>query len=416
MGQTIFEKIVTARSGQKEVKVGDIVEVKVDRVMIHDFFIPFVADKFREMGFPRLWDPDRVVFVYDHLVPTTQPEDYRHHRIAEEFAREFGITNIHRSDGVCHQLMHECGYLAPGDIVLGTDSHTTTYGALGALATGIGYTEMAAVLGTGQMWMKVVPTIKVEVNGALKPGVSSKDIILKVLEDLKADGAAYKVLEFCGSTIEEMDIDSRLTLSNMSVEAGAKAGLIAADEKTAAYLKDKVPGKLNLIKSAPGARYKQVLSYRAEELEPLAACPYNVDNIKPVSRLKDIKVDQVFLGSCTNGRLEDIKAAAQIMEGCQVAPGVRFYVVPASRRVYKEALQAGYISTLARAGAIINHPSCSLCAGRSGGLLENGDVIVSTNNRNFLGRMGGNKVGIYLTSPATAAASALSGRITAAEV
>lgn len=411
MGKTIFEKIMSRKAGRDDLKIGDIVEVEIDRVMVHDFFIPYVADKFREMGFSRVWDSDRVVFIYDHMVPTARPEDYRLHSAAEQFAAEFGVKKMHRSDGVCHQLMHECGYLAPGDVVLGTDSHTTTYGALGCLSTGVGYTEMAAVLGTGRMWMKVVPTIKVEIKGRLKPGVSSKDIILKVLGDIKADGAAYKVLEFGGSTIEAMDIDSRLTLSNMSVEAGAKAGLIAADEKTAAYLKDKVDGEIDLLTSDEDAVYERVLSYNAEEIEPLAACPYNVDNIKPVGELSEVKVDQVFLGSCTNGRLEDLRVAAELMEGQKIAPGMRFFVVPASRRVYKEALKAGYIKTLVEAGAIVNHPSCSLCAGRSGGLLENGDVIVSTNNRNFLGRMGGDRVEIYLTSPATAAATALTGRI-----
>jgi 3-isopropylmalate/(R)-2-methylmalate dehydratase large subunit len=353
------------------------------------------------------------VLIYDHLIPTTFVDDCRHHKITEEFAKEHHIKHVHRSDGVCHQLMHEQGYVKPGDIVLGTDSHTVTYGALGAIATGIGYTEMAAVLGTGKMWMKVAPTMKMVVNGTLPTGVTSKDVILHILSDIKTDGATYKVLEFTGSTIENMSMDSRLVLSNMSVEAGAKAGIIAPDEKTVEYLRRfYAQDELDLIQSDADAEYERVIEYSAEDIPPLVACPHNVDNVKPAVDLEDTSIDQAFLGSCTNGRVEDFEIAAKIVNSKKIHPNVRFIVVPASRDVYKQAVKKGYIKTLAEAGAMICHPACGLCAGRSGGVLEDGDRIISSNNRNFLGRMGGSKVEIFLGSPATVAASSLEGKIT----
>lgn len=415
MNHTIFEKILLSHCDESKIQVGDIVEVSVDRLMIHDFFTPFCISKFKEMEFKHVCDPERVVFIYDHLIPTSFVGDYRHHKIAEEFAKEQGIRHIHRSDGVCHQLMHEQGYVKPGNIVLGTDSHTVTYGALGALATGIGYTEMAAVLGTGTMWMKVAPTMKIVVNGELRNGVSSKDVILQLLGDIKSDGATYKVLEFTGSTIRNMTVDSRLTLSNMSVEGGAKAGIIAPDEKTVEYLsRFYAKEELEMLQSDDGTEYEQIIEYDAQTIPPLVACPHNVDNVKPASELGDISVDQAFLGSCTNGRLEDLEIAANIVRGKKIHPDVRLIVVPASRQVYKQAVKKGYIEILAEAGAMINHPACGLCAGRSGGVLEDGDRIISSNNRNFLGRMGGSEVEIFLGSPATVAASALEGKISAA--
>jgi 3-isopropylmalate/(R)-2-methylmalate dehydratase large subunit len=413
MKHTIFEKILLSHCDEHDIHVGDIVEVSIDRVMIHDFFTPFCFNKFQEMEFTHVFDPEKIVLIYDHLIPTTFVDDCRHHKITEEFAKEHQITHVHRSDGVCHQLMHEQGYVKPGDIVLGTDSHTVTYGALGAIATGIGYTEMAAVLGTGKMWMKVAPTMKVIVNGTLQTGVTSKDVILHILSDIKTDGATYKVLEFTGSTIENMSMDSRLVLSNMSVEAGAKAGIIAPDKKTVEYLRRfYAQDELDMIQSDEDAEYERVIEYSAEDIPPLVACPHNVDNVKPVAELENLPINQAFLGSCTNGRVEDFEIAAKIVKGKKIHPEVRFIVVPASRDVYKQVVKKGYIATLAEAGAMICHPACGLCAGRSGGILEDGDRIISSNNRNFLGRMGGSKVEIFLGSPATVAASSLEGKIT----
>ena len=413
MKHTIFEKILLSHCDEHDIHVGDIVEVSIDRVMIHDFFTPFCFNKFQEMEFTRVFDPEKIVLIYDHLIPTIFVDDCRHHKVTEEFAKKHQIKHVHRSDGVCHQLMHEQGYVKPDDIVLGTDSHTVTYGALGAISTGVGYTEMAAVLGTGKMWMKVAPTMKMIVNGTLQTGVTSKDVILHILSDIKSDGATYKVLEFTGSTIENMSMDSRLVLSNMSVEAGAKAGIIAPDKKTVEYLRRfYAKDDLVMIQSDEDAEYERVIEYSAEDILPLVACPHNVDNVKPAAELENLPINQAFLGSCTNGRVEDFKIAAKILKGKKIHPEVRFIVVPASRDVYKQAVKKGYIATLAEAGAMICHPACGLCAGRSGGILEDGDRIISSNNRNFLGRMGGSKVEIFLGSPATVAASSLEGKIT----
>jgi 3-isopropylmalate/(R)-2-methylmalate dehydratase large subunit len=412
MGWNIFEKIIMRHTNQKEVAVDDIVEVEVDGMMIHDFFAPFCISKFNEMGFKKVAAPDRVAFIYDHLVPTSFVDDSDHHQAADEFVATHNITRVHRSDGVCHQLMPEQGYVKPGDIVVGTDSHTVTYGALGAIATGIGYTEMAAVMGTGKIWLKVAPSIKVVLTGELPQGVFSKDLILEVLRILKTDGASYRILEFCGPVVEALSVDSRLTLANMSVEAGAKAGLVAPDEKTVQYLKGRVSGTdITMLSSDPDAIYEDQIVIDVSKLGPLVAQPFSPDNVAPVGQV-DAPVQQAFLGSCTNGRLEDLAAASQVLQGHRVHPDVRLYVVPASREVFQAAIEQNYVQRLVDADAIIGHPACSLCAGRSGGILENGEAVISSNNRNFYGRMGGNKVGIYLASPATVAASAIEGRIT----
>lgn len=412
MGLNLFEKILLSHCRQDKIHVNDIVEVDIDGMMIHDFFAPFCIDKFHEMGFEKVAKPERVVFVYDHLVPTTFVDDNRHHRMAEAFAASHNITHIHRSDGVCHQLMHEQGYVRPGEIILGADSHTVTYGAIGALATGIGYTEMAAVLGTGKLWLRVAPAIKLNVTGVLPKGVFSKDIILEILGRIGNDGANYRVIEFAGPVIEGMSIDSRLTLSNMSVEAGAKAGIVAADGKTVQYLKRHFPSDtLDLVASDIDAEYETVIDIDVSQMTPLVACPFNVDNVRSATDHSDVRIDQAFLGSCTNGRLEDLAIASRILEGRRVHPDVRFYVVPASREIFLNATREGYIRILIEAGAVVGHPACSLCAGRSGGILEDGERIISANNRNFYGRMGGSHVEIYLGSPATVAASAIEGRI-----
>ena len=417
MGQTLIEKIIAHNIGREKVTPGEIVTVNVDRVMVHDIFIPFVADKFEEMGFSRIWDPDRMVLIYDHLVPASQIDDTRHFAKGDAFAAKYGVKNVHRSDGICHQLMTEAGYVKPGDIAFGTDSHTTTYGCVGAFSTGIGYTEMAGILGTGKLWIRVPETIRVQIDGTLPDNVTSKDVILRILGDLRADGATYKSLEFTGSTVEAMSVAARMTMSNMAVECGAKCGLFAPDEKTAEYCgipaddfrKDSF---LQSLHGDPDAVYERTLTYRAEDLVPVMACPSQVDNIRPISEIAGIPVDQVFLGSCTNGRLEDLAAAAEILKGRKTAPFVKFIVTPASRKIYRQALEAGILSTLAEAGAMITHPGCGLCCGRAGGILTDGEVVVATNNRNFLGRMGTSKVRIYLASPKSAAWAALTGKIT----
>lgn len=413
MGHTLIEKIVMKNTGMDFVKPGDIVTVNVDRVMIHDIFIPFVKEKFEEMGFTKLWDPEKVVLIYDHLVPTSAVEDVRHFKIGDEFIKKYGLVHYHRADGICHQLMPEMGYAKPGNIVFGTDSHTTTYGCVGCFSSGVGYTEMASIIGTGQMWIKVPQTIKIVINGKLADNVRSKDIILRIIGDLRADGATYKTLEFSGSTIDEMSIASRMTMSNMAIEAGAKAALFAPDEKTCEYSKVKMED-VAWLKADDDANYCQVLEYKAEDFVPVVACPSQVDNIKPVDEVAGTKLDQVFIGSCTNGRLEDLKTAADIIRGKKVAPFVKLIVTPASRSIYREAIKAGYIKDLVEAGAIVTQPGCGLCCGRACGILTDGERVLATNNRNFLGRMGTAKVEIFLGSPATAAASAVAGVITKA--
>lgn len=413
MGATAIEKIIKRNTGKTDIKPGDIVTVSVDRVMIHDIFIPFVADKFEEMGFTKLWDADKVVLIYDHLVPASQVDDTRHFKVGDAFAEKYGLTHVHRSDGICHQLMTEAGYVKPGNVVFGTDSHTTTYGCVGAFSSGIGYTEMASILGTGTMWVRVPETIKVVIDGTLPDHVMSKDIILRLIGDLGADGATYRALEFSGSTVEAMSVSSRMTIANMAVEAGAKCALFTPDEKTAEYCQMELTEEMKAIRGDEDAVYCRTITYRAEDFVPVLACPSQVDNIKPVSQLEGTPIDQVFIGSCTNGRLEDLAAAADILKGKQVSPFVKLIVTPASRKIYLEAAEQGIIDILIASGAIVTHPGCGLCCGRTGGILSDGERVVATNNRNFLGRMGTSKVEIFLASPATAAASAVSGVITA---
>lgn len=415
MGQTIIEKIVSRNVGH-DVHPGDIVTVNVDRVMIHDIFIPFVAEKFEEMGFQKLWDPDRVVLIYDHLVPASQVDDTRHFHVGNAFAEKYGMKNVHRSDGICHQLMTEALYVKPGNIVFGTDSHTTTYGCVGAFSSGIGYTEMASILGTGTMWIKVPETIKVVVEGTLPSNVTSKDIILRLIGDLRADGATYQALEFSGDTIESMSVASRMTMSNMAIEAGAKCALFTPDEKTAEYCEIELTERGTSLKGDADAHYIREIHYKAEDFVPVLACPSQVDNIHPVSEWEGTPIDQVFIGSCTNGRLEDLQKAASILKGKRVAPFVKLIVTPASRKIYEQALEDGTLAILAEAGAMITHPSCGLCCGRTGGILTDGERVVATNNRNFLGRMGTSKVEIFLASPATAAACAVAGKIVVPEI
>ncbi len=398
MAQTLIEKIIARNAGVETVTPDEIVTVRPNRVMIHDIFIPFVAEKFYQMGFKEVAHPDSVVLIYDHLVPAANTDDLRHFKIGDAFAKKQGITNVHRSDGICHQLMVEQGYVRPGDVVFGTDSHTTTYGAVGAFASGIGYTEMASALGTGELWLKVPHSIKITINGTLPANVSAKDVILTVIGDLGAAGGTYKCLAFKGDTCQNMSLASRMTIANMAVEAGAKCAVFEADDKALKHAKTG-----DLLRADGDAVYCKTLSYNAADFVPVAACPSQVDNIQPVASLGEVEVDQVFIGSCTNGRLEDLQAAAALLKGKKIAPFTRLVVTPASRDVYTAAAEQGVLETL---------PGCGLCCGRNGGILAGGETVVSTSNRNFIGRMGDSSVQIYLTSPAVAAATALTGTIT----
>ncbi|WP_330393391.1 aconitase/3-isopropylmalate dehydratase large subunit family protein [Anaeromicropila populeti] len=408
---TLAEQIIKWKTNKTNVLPSEILMVKPDKIMIHDIFIPFVVEKFYEMGFEKVFDPDRIVIIFDHLVPAAKAEDIRHFKIAHEFIEKQGIKNVHESDGICHQLMHEQGYVKPGDIVFGTDSHTVTYGALGVFSSGLGYTDIASIIGTGETWIKVPETIRIKIDGSLPKGVYAKDVILKIIGDIGADGASYKAIEFVGSTVEAMSISSRLTMSNMVVEAGAKVGLFYPDEKTCRYadVSNDILTKFQLEDSASTIK---VLEYKAEEFVPVAAIPSNVDNVKAIKELDEIKVDQVFIGSCTNGRLEDLEVAASILQGKRISKNVKLVVTPASREVYEMAATNGYLETFVKAGAIITHPGCGLCCGRGGGIVGDNEVLVATNNRNFLGRMGSESSKTYLVSPAVAALSAIKGFLT----
>ncbi|MDF2501237.1 MAG: 3-isopropylmalate dehydratase large subunit [Anaerosporomusa subterranea] len=411
MGYTLAEKILIHNTGVASCKPGDIVITKPSKVMFHDIYTPFVYEKFIEMGFKKVWDTNKVAIMFDHLLPTCLKDDPRHLRYGYKFADEFGIDCLHESDGISHQLMPELRYAKPGDVVYVTDSHTTTYGAVACFSTGVGYTEMAAILGTGEMWARVPSAIKIQIDGVLPENVYAKDIILRVLGDIKADGGTYKSLEFCGTAVDALSVDSRLTISNMAVECGGKVGLFAVDRKTAEYSGVDYEAFKWLTFDAD-ADYEQVLHYDASTFVPYIACHPYVDNVHPITEVTDVEVNEVFIGSCTNGRLEDLAIAAKILEGKKVNPFVKFIVTPASRKIFNEAIAAGYIETLVKAGAMVTHPYCSLCQGRSGGLLADNEVLLGTNNRNFLGRMGSAKAKTYLSSPAVAAASAVTGKIT----
>ena len=414
MGETVIEKIIRNNVG-KTVKPGDIVTVNVDRVMIHDIFIPFVAEKFEEMGFTKLWDPDKAVLIYDHLVPASQLDDTRHFHAGDAFARKYGMKNVHRSDGICHQLMTEAGYVKPGNIVFGTDSHTTTYGCVGAFSSGIGYTEMASILGTGTMWIKVPETIKVVIEGELPGNVMSKDIILRLIGDLGADGATYRALEFTGSTVKNMTVASRMTMANMAIEAGAKCALFTPDEKTAEYCDIELNEFQKSLTGDEDATYMKTITYRAEDFVPVMACPSQVDKIKNVSELEGTEIDQVFIGSCTNGRIDDLRIAAKVLENRHVAKGMRCIVIPATQAIYMQAMEEGLLKTFIQAGAVVSTPTCGPCLGGYMGILAEGERCVSTTNRNFVGRMGHVNSEIYLASPAVAAASAITGTISCPE-
>lgn len=388
----------------------------VDRAMMHDITGPLAVKGFYEIAGKngRVWDPSKVIILFDHQVPADSLDAAKNHILLRKFAREQGILNYDVFEGICHQVMPEKGHVKPGELIVGADSHTCAYGALGAFSTGVGSTDMAAVLASGKLWFKVPQTIKFEIRGRLSRHVYSKDIILHLIGDIGADGANYKACEFTGSTIKNLSIAARMTIANMAIEMGGKAGIIQADRKTGQYLGKRIPDfKLDSSwGSDRDAKYIEVRGYDVSALEPQIACPHSVDNVKPVSEVEGVKVDQVFIGSCTNGRFEDLKIAAEILSGEKVAKGIRVIVIPASRGEYARAAKAGILRQFFEAGAIVESPCCGPCMGGSFGLLGDGEVGLSTSNRNFRGRQGSIEAQIYLCSPATAAASAVTGVIT----
>jgi len=423
MGMTIVQKILARATNQKTVEVGDVLEPKVDVAMSHEN-AALVINQFLEIYKdtnlePKVFNPENIVIIFDHRVPAESSKTATNQKRIREFVLKQGIKKFHdiRSDegGICHQILPEYGYVRPGYVVVGTDSHTTTHGALGAFSFGIGATEMASVWALGAVLnVEVPPTIKVIVNGKLSKYVLPKDIILYLIGKISAQGANYKVIEFHGDTIKNMSVSGRLTLCNMSVEAGATSGIVPSDEETIRYLREeaKVKEGIDIMTPDFDAHYDSVIEIDAYKISPQIACPHEVDNTRPVNEVEGKKIDQIVIGSCTNGRLDDIEVAAKILKGKKIAKGVRMLVFPASWRIYREALKKGYIETLVNSGAIIMNSGCGCCLGIHEGALGDGEVALSTTNRNFKGRMGNPNAGVYLCSPAVAAASAITGLIT----
>lgn len=412
MGMTLAEKILARAAGKAEVKAGEFVVAEIDRALMHDIFAAGVFDLLDEVGYDRVFDPDRTVVVIDHMVPAPSAEAAALHvRIREHVAR-LGIKSFYDAgEGICHQLMPEQGHVRPGDLIVGTDSHTTTYGALGAGGTGIGTSDMVYALATGRIWLRVPETIRYEFTGELHRSVTWKDVILHIAGKFGADSAQYKSMEFGGPGVVNADMSSRLTVSNMAVEVGAKFGLFASDEVTAAYLSRHPDIDARPFGPDPDAVYETVHEISLSDLSPQVALPSEIDKVGSVTEAAGMVINQAFIGSCTNGRIEDLRAAAAVLHGRKVASNVRLLVAPASREVFQEALKDGTISTLVDAGATILAAGCGPCFGGHGGLLGSGETCIGTHNRNFIGRMGSAEAEIMLGSPATVAASALAGRV-----
>ncbi len=410
----VTEKILANAAGKEEVSPEEIVEAKVDIAMVHDLTGPLTVESFQKIGAKKVWDNKRVVIILDHQVPAESVTSAELHGIMRNFAKEQKIENFYDvgQGGVCHQVMPEKGYVLPGNLIVGADSHTCTYGALGAFATGIGSTEMAAVFTTGTLWFKVPRVIRINIVGNFRKFVTPKDLVLNIIGQMKADGAIYRGVEFAGPAVRKMSIDGRLTLCNMVVEMGAKNGIIAPDQTTINYVNSRTSQLFNPLRSDSDATYEDVLDFDTTHLEPQVSCSPSVDNVKSIYELEETPIDQAFLGSCTNGRLEDLQLAAEIMKGRKVKEGVRMLVVPASQEVYREALRDGLLEVFAKAGAYVSSSTCGPCLGGHMGLLAPGEVCVSASNRNFIGRMGSPKARVYLASPTTVAASALTGKIT----
>ena len=412
MASTIAEKILARASGKKEVKAGEIVDANIDLAMSHDN-TTLVSEIFKEMDKKNVWNSQRIVIVLDHRTPANTIKTAENHKLIREFVKKQNIKNLFDvGEGICHQVLPEKGFVHPGMLIVGTDSHTTTYGAFGAFATGIGATDMAAVWSTGKIWLKVPKTLGFDISGELSKYVMSKDVILYLIGKIGADGANYKACEFYGDTIENMSIDSRMCISNQAMEAGAKAAIIPPDKKILDYLKLRTKESFEMIHSDKDAEYEKTFDFDVTDTEPQVACPDKVDNVKPVSKVTGVTINQAVLGSCTNGRLEDFAIAADILKGKTISKNVRMIVVPASLSVYLEAIKRGYIEIFLKAGAIIVNPGCGPCLGLHQGVLADGECVISSTNRNFKGRMGASGAEIYLGSPATVAASAVKGEIT----
>jgi 3-isopropylmalate dehydratase large subunit len=411
MGKTFAEKILAAKAGLDEVIPSQIVTIKPDYVMSHDNSAA-ISDKFKAIGLKKVYNPEQIVIVLDHCVPPADEKYSKNHQKIRNFVKDQELPYFFDINaGICHQVLPEKGFVFPGALILGSDSHTTTYGAFGAFSAGIGRSEAAAIWATGEMWLMVPESYKIEVRGKFRQNASAKDLILKIIGDIGADGALYKSVEFSGGGIEDMSIDSRMILANMAAEMGAKNAYMRPDNKTEKWLKGRVRSAYITIEPDNDAVYEKVLVYDLENLDRQVACPHTVDNVKPAEELKGTKIDQALIGTCTNGRVEDLRAAAEILKGNKVASSVRLLVLPASYEIYRDAIKEGLIETFIEAGAVIINPGCGPCLGAHEGVPAPGEKVISTANRNFKGRMGSPESEIYLASPYTVARAAITGVI-----
>ncbi|MFH1665854.1 MAG: 3-isopropylmalate dehydratase large subunit [Candidatus Omnitrophota bacterium] len=421
MGYTITEKILLSHvPGLRKIAPGDFIKAKIDLCMGNDITSPIAIKEFRELGKKKVFNAQRIILVPDHFLPAKDMQSANQAKILKDFAEEFGITNYFELGemGVEHALVPERGLVLPGDLMIGADSHTCTHGAIGAFATGVGSTDLAYAMAFGECWLKVPETIQLRFTGKIRKWVSGKDLVLHAISDLGVSGAMYKTLEFTGSAIENLPMDDRFTMCNMAIEAGAKSGIVAPDKTTETYVKNAVKKykpvrkAYKLFQSDKDAKYADVREYNVSRLEPVVATPHLPSNGRQVSELKDIRVDQVVIGSCTNGRISDLKQAAAVLKNKRVNPGTRLIVIPATQAIYAEAVKEGYAEIFVRAGGVFCTPSCGPCLGGHMGILSEGEIAVSTTNRNFVGRMGHPKSFVYLANPAVAAASAVKGSIT----
>jgi 3-isopropylmalate/(R)-2-methylmalate dehydratase large subunit len=413
---TLVEKILAEHSDNKEVSPGEFINVRVDLVMSNDITAPIAIREFKRLGVDRVFDPGKVVMVPDHFVPNKDIASAEQAKLMREFAREQGIIYFELGEmGIEHVLLPEQGLVLPGEVVIGADSHTCTYGALGAFATGMGSTDIAAAMATGDIWMKVPHTIRLVYHGSPGEWVGGKDLILYTIGDIGVDGALYSAMEFAGEAIEALSMDGRFTMANMAIEAGAKAGIFGVDNKTQLYVKSRAERPYLVYEPDNGAEYSNVIEYDVSDMEPQVALPHSPANVRPVSQVGNIEINQAVIGSCTNGRIEDMRIAAQILKGRKIHPGVRCIIIPGSQQVYLDALAEGMLGIFIRAGAVVSTPTCGPCLGGHMGVLADGERCVSTTNRNFVGRMGSTKSEVYLANPAVAAASAIMGKIASPE-
>lgn len=413
MSMTITEKILAYHSGLEHVSPGDLIEVRVDMALANDITAPLAIKVFNEVGNPEVFDREKIALIPDHFTPNKDINSAQQAKMMREFAIHHNIKHYYElgQGGIEHIILPEKGLVVPGDLVIGADSHTCTYGALGAFSSGVGSTDLGVIMATGKIWLKVPPAIRIEYEGKLSPLVRGKDLILFTLGTLGVDGATYCSLEFSGPVIKGLPMSQRFTMTNMAVEAGAKNGIVETDEITKAFVAQRSHRSPFVCTSDPGADYEKVIKIQVDELEPQIAFPHSPANVRPLSRVGDIGLDQVFIGSCTNGWLEDLRDAAAVIKGKTVAKGVRLIVLPGSQQIYREAIKEGIIPTLLDAGAVIGPPSCGPCLGGHMGILAEGERALSTSNRNFIGRMGHPKSEVYLASPVIAAASAILGSI-----